>query len=352
MRTIEELRSKLIPLPTRFAEAAEGEGAISPPEGNEESMTFEEGFPRAYSESPSAESPTGKYIQRNDINRFGEIASREAVFKEAGGVHTYLKKVSDDAGGYPQGAILNAYDGVFLGKVESTEKGVRKAFAKSESGDEGIPLVIPNVIDCPVKDDDDAQGDALPQRVLWKSVDWIYGTAEGLFHLDLDYTRAQILPPAGGVIRDDSLVVGIDVAVVGAEGNYTPTAAPPLTYDTTIISPDGSESLNWRITNKGHEGSFLGYLLFPWITASEEGGYGITFKKLPIIRVTGGTGNYALSFFAKAGTYFSGENHIFVGGTDILRHPDAVDKNFDPYINWVAIPFKTTIRTLEEAAEA
>ena len=36
MRTIEELRSKLIPLPTRFAEAAEGEGAISPPEGNEE----------------------------------------------------------------------------------------------------------------------------------------------------------------------------------------------------------------------------------------------------------------------------------------------------------------------------
>ena len=353
MRTIEELRSKLIPLPSRFAEEAEGDVAISKPEGDEGGMTFEDGFPAAYSESPKAESPKGKYVQRNDMNRLGEIASREALFKEAGGIHTYLKKVADDASGYPRGAILNAYDGTYLGKVESTESGVRKAFADDESH-EAIPLVIPNVIDCPVKDDDDSQEDALPERVLWKSVNWIYGAEEGLFHLDLDYTRAQILPREGGIIQDDSLVVGVDVAVVSVLGNYAPTAIPPLTYDTTIRSADGTENINWSIKNKGHEGNVIGSLLIPWVGVSSEGGYNIKPKEIPVIKATGGTGNYALSFFAKAGTFFTGQNHIYLedGTIDLLRHPDAVDKNFDPYINWVAIPFKTTIRTLEEAAEA
>lgn len=352
MRTIGELRSKIIPLPSRFANAAEAASAISQPEGSEGEMNFEDGFPVAYSENPQAESPKGKYIQRNDMNRFGEIASREALFREAGGIHTYLKKVSQDASGYPKGAVLNAYDGTFLGKVESTESGVCKAFADEERGGDGIPLVIPNVIDCPVKDDDDSQGDALPARVLWKSVDWIYGTVEGLFHLDLDYTRAQILPREGGVIQEDSMVIGMDVAVVTGIECSDPEGIPPITFDTTIRSADGSGGIAWKITNKGHEGNCIGSLVIPWVGVSAEGGYIINVKKIPVIRATGGTGNYALTFFAKAGTYFSGQNHIYKGGMDILRHPDAVDKNFDPYINWVAIPFKKTIRTLEEAAEA
>lgn len=351
MRTIEELRSKIIPLPSRFALAADGEGAISPPRGREDGMTFEDGFPIAYSKDPKGESPTGEYIQRNDMNRLGEIASREALFKEAGGVHTYLRQVSDDANGYPKGAILDAYDGIFLGKVESTESGVRKPFAEDEDSDGDIPLVIPNVIDCPVKDDDDSSDDELPERVLWKSVDWIYGAEEGLFHLDLDYTRAQILPREGGVVKEDSLVVGIDVAEVSVTGSLSPTDIPPLTYDTTIKSADGTKSISWSIMNKGHEGNIIGALMIPWVTVAGKG-YNIRFKEVPVITATGGTGNYALSFFAKAGTFFTGQNHIYMNGIDILRHPDATDKNFDPYINWVAIPFKKIIRTLEEAAEA
>ena len=55
----------------------------------------------------------------------------------------------------------------------------------------------------------------------------------------------------------------------------------------------------------------------------------------PILRCSGGTGNYAMSFFAKAGSSLSGKGTV-MKGTDIEMIRDIL---------WVAIPIKAGITT-------
>lgn len=336
MQTLEELRSKISVLPSLFAGES---GAISPAEGESPNMNFGDGFPIAYSQNPQSDAQ-GRYIQRNDFNRFGEIASREALFKECGGVHTFSQKVSQYFKGYPQDAVLTAYDGTYLAKVESTESANTKPFY-----DEERKTLIPNVIDCPVTDDDDSEG--TPSRVLWKSVGWIYGAEEGLFHLDLDYTRLKMLSPSGGIIDEDSLVIGMDCAIITGESAKTAASVKallPISYETHIVDTAGN-GVNWTMTNKGKCGVTMGHFPILWFTTATT--FGVEFK-LPYIGVTGGTGNYALSFFAKAGSTFSGQHHIYKDRIDILSHPEFNDKYYDQYINWVAIPIKATVRASGE----
>jgi len=359
MRTISELRGKIAAIPSLFAAGADS-GAISGSEGSPDGMNFTNGFPRAYSQDPGSPVSDGRYIQRNDVNRFGEIASREAVFRESGGIHTFQRKVADDFSGYPKSAILSAYDGLYLDKVESTENGNKKAFAEYSSADadqEEIPLVIPDVIDCPVNDDDDSSSDeAFPKRVLWKSVGYVYGSAEGLFHLELDYTRARKLTD-GDVITEDSLVVGYDLTFMTAVGSGSESAGLlwPMTYETRISNEDGNSVL-WYINNKGRCGSVSGY--YPYIyVALINGKVVFGFLYCPVIWSTGGTGNFALSFFAKKGTSFSGISHIYaqkidgkpVESSDMLMYKDSEDDNFDRYVNWVAIPIVPRAKERDES---
>lgn len=345
MQSIAQLRNMLVALPSRFARASDD----APAGKTDERMNFEEGFPLAYScdpeESDSSESDAsevieGRYLLRDDFNRFGEMSSRESMFKETGGVHTFSQDTAKAAGGYPERALLSAYDGVYLAKVESTESGNNKAFTDPETDE-----VVPGVIDCAVKDDDDSDPNA-EERVLWRTAGWVYGVNEGLFNLELDYTRTQILPPEGGVIAADSVVIGIDVAILTGYGNSSYSVLPPTSYETHITSQQTTNPL--KFTNKGHTGCLLGYIYIPWITELSNGSLLPFFKQVPCMRVTGGTGNYALSFFAKGGTQFSGMRHAYVGKEDVLNKAIYTDRFFDPYINWIAIPFKPVVRTGEE----
>lgn len=322
MRTLTELRRKIFAIPNVFANSSDSVSEI--PLSSDEGMNLQDGFPRSYAKDPNSTEDKGRYVQRNDMNRFGEIASRESVFKESGGVHTFSSEVSSKLSGYPEGALLFAFDGTFLQKVESTISENTKAFV-----DEETELVVPNVIDCPIQDFDD--------MVVWKSVDYIYGVSEGFFNIELDYSRAQFLPKEGGVVDVDSLVIGYDVAILTAKGNYSIDALLPMTYETNISY--GEKSSNWMIKSKGKCGSVEGSYPIVWVGA--EGSIGL--KDIPYIKISSGTGNYSMSFFAKGGTTFYGQNHMYQGNVDILRHPNYANDKMDPYINWVAIPITPRI---------
>ena len=311
MKSITQLRDWIYPLPTRFA--VDREANDIPATSGDDELNFVDGFPRVYSENPKGESPIGigRYLLRKDFNSFGEMSSRESVFREAGGVHTFSSDAMDQAGGYPEGAMLSAYDGEYLAKVESTESKNKKAFIDAAGN------IEPGVIDCFTTDTDDS--DDAEKRVLWHSAGWIYGQEEGMFRLYLDFTRAKILPQGGGVISEDSLVVGILVSMTALQGNDSIDALTSLEHTTNISG---------TITNKGKCGEILGYTMLGWIEDS-----GVSFKQIPVVRATGGTGNYAMSFFAKAGSSFSGKGKANGIERDIL---------------WFAIPIKAEIRTAGE----
>lgn len=327
MRTLEQLRKQVLPLPSLFAKSATGSDDISA------TLDYENGFDRSFSSSISG---GGKYLLRNDFNRVGEIASRESHFKQAGGIHTFSEKVSEGFDGYPEGAMLSAYDGIAISKVESTESNNTKPFV-DDAGN-----IIPNVIDCPVIKDDEKYDDEVYPRVLWKSVDRVYGTEEGMFSLTLDYTRAKRLSD-GDIIEEDSLVIGERVALIVVKQNVSVNAMLPMSHNTTISTGDAVYQLKQNgtayITNKGKCGDAVGYFIV-YTLGGNAGAIQLKENHCPVVRVTGGTGNYHLSFFAKAGYSFSGSLHTYtVSGVDILQG--------DKTIIWTAIPIVPSVVTTE-----
>ena len=307
MKSITQLRNWIYPLPTRFAEEADN----IPVASDDGKLNFTDGFPMVYSENPHGVSPTGRYLLRKDFNSFGEMASREALFREAGGIHTFSPNAINNTGGYPEGAMLSAYDGEYLYKVESTERNNKKAFLDDDGA------IKPGVIDCLTKYDE--EGDA-EYRILWRSSGRVFGLEEEKFRLYLDFTRINILPQGGGIISEDSLVLGILIAMVGLKGGGASIDdLTPLSHTTPMSG---------TIINKGKCGDIVGEIILPWIKEGK-----LDFKGVPILRCSGGTGNYAMSFFAKAGTSFSGKGTAMDISRDIL---------------WVAIPIKAGITTDEE----
>lgn len=304
MRNLEELREKIYPIPSLFAKDAVESNDGTP------SLDYAYGFKPVSQQT---------YIERKEVNKFGELCSLESHYMQAGGVHSYSTPISNDFGGYPDRCLLYAYDGKYLHKVESTEGGNTKPFIDNAGN------VMPNVIDCPVTKPNDTN--PIP-RILWKSVGNVFGITEGLFSLHLDYSKAQYLPQ-GSIITSDSFVIGFQIVVPDfrrSGKNYSPSVLPSLESSTTI------DSYTLRLSNKGRCGSIIGTFPYMW-TAIIGGQIVIGIEAFPIPVVGGGSGNYALYFFAKAGTSFSG----------IVMTAQGTPSD----IKWVAIPIQPMVRESE-----
>ena len=320
MRTLEELRGRIVAVPSLFAE---GRNQVAPDTGSDGKF-YTEGFSIDYSRDPNETSASlkGKYLLRKDFNRFGEISTRETHFRQSGGNHTFLKTVSSSAGGYPKGVLLDAFDGEYIEKVESTESGNTKSFVD----DQGI--VIRNIIDCPVRKDEEPE--ETTKRILWKSVTRINGAGTSNLRVEFDYSNAKKVSP-GSVVKKDSVLVG---SFIGFRLYSTTdvTDLQPLTHTTTISTEDPICSGTLYIKNKGRYGDALAAMMFVRVYIA----YGIIqVEKHPCYycSVTGGTGNYFLYFMVKGGTTFAFQS-------------EGVSKNNN--IEWMSIPYRPSVIATEE----
>ena len=298
MRTLAELKSKILPVPSLFARAAEDIA-------QEDDMTSEMNFQSGFSSVFATEDGIGQYLKRRDFNRMGEIASREIHFKEAGGVHTFSHQVVEKLSGYPKQGVLNAYDGYMQTQVESTFENNNVAFCDSEGN------LIPGVIDGFIFTSEKEKQKA------WHTVSKIYGTHEGLFSCNLDYSRATTLTN-GSIINEDSFVIGISVNLIVGHVNTR-------SFTTNITSPHGT--FTQTIWAKGKSGDEEGYWPLIWVTSSGA----VTIIKLPTFGYIAGSTNYSMSFFAKKGSTFSA-NLNFVKNTTTI---------------WTAIPIQSIVEESE-----
>ena len=320
MRTFTDLRKYIQDVPSLFAE---GSNKVSEENGSDGKF-YSEGFPIAYSRDPNASTSSlkGKYLLRADFNRFGEISTRETHYRQSGGIHTFVQKVSSDAGGYPKDSVLDAFDGEYIKKVESTETGNTKSFVD----DNGI--VVRNVIDCPVRKNEETEDVA--RRVLWRSVGWITGIGDGIFRLEIDYTKAQKVSP-GAIIKKDSLIIG---SFIGFKQYMTTEVSvlQPLTHTTIISASDPLCSGAVYVQNKGRYGDAK--YMESWFTVTINNGVMSLKKQLcPYCSLTGGTGNYFLYFFVKGGTTFSFQSE---GVTQ------------EDNIEWMSVPYRAMVEEPEE----
>lgn len=303
MRTLADLRRAIYAIPSEFAVNASSEAKSDFANSESDETNYTHGFPSVYAQDPNNDN--GKYILRNDMNTLGQMASRELIFKEAGGVHTYDAAVKDSLSGYPEGALLTAYDGDYLSLVESQVSANTEAF---------------------LTESDTTDYTKINATQAWKFVNWIGGLEESQFSLELNYSAIRQIAD-GELIQQDSLVVGTISAFVttpqpAQAGVYNVEDSKPLSHTTTIVSPDGNKSIS--ITNKGKCGFALGsmyYLLY-----SRE-------YLLPVCSYTGGTGNYYFATFAKAGSTFSAS--LAIG---------EMTQTAKPY--WFAIPIITKVGSI------
>lgn len=300
MKSLSELREKVYPVPSIFAidddisDASDDESSI------DEGVSYKDGFSDEFADRKNI----GRYIERDCINELGSISSREIYFRESGGEHTYNGEVVADMQGYPEGAVLSAYDGDSLFKVESQVVSNNKSFI----GQDG--LADYSKIDVPIGD-----------KVYWTSSVHKYGIEEGILHLNLDYTRAKIIS-YGEVIEEDSLVIG-------SRDFFIQGSMKQREFLTIINTPIGN--LERSIACKGKAGDRRGEIQYPVARIDEEGDAYIELVSLPTIGKISGTANYFMSFFAKKGSSFSAK--LVEASTD--SPPDVI---------WTAIPILPIVK--------
>lgn len=305
MKTLEELREKIAPIPSLFAKDASD---ISSVDGREGKMDFVGGFSSDF----ASKDTTGEYLHRADFNRFGEIASREIHYRESGGRHTFSDAVKTANDGYPKNSVLDAFDGDMLTRVESTVERNPVNFCDSAG------IAQADKIDCPVTIT--RSGEPTINAVAWRTVTRGYGADEGLFSLNLDYTRAVQLTN-GSVIKEDSYVIGArDILLVGK--------LDKMSFYTAASTPCGN--FGSEIESKGKSGDAFGYWPLIWIESDGS----ITIKKLPTIGQIAGSTNYFMAFFAKKGSTFTGRVNNIANGGDV---------------KWTAIPISPRVISAEEA---
>lgn len=314
MKTLDELREKIAPIPSLFAEDAsdiysdDSESSDTSDDEREGKIDFVGGFSSDF----ASKETTGKYLHRAYFNRFGEIASREIHYRESGGRHTFSDAVKTSNDGYPKDSVLDAFDGDMLTRVESTVERNPVNFCDSDG------IAQADKIDCPVIIT--RSGEPTINAVAWRTVTRLYGADEGLFSLNLDYTRAVQLTN-GSVIKEDSYIIGArDIFLVGRLAKmsfYTAASTPYGNFGSTIES-------------KGKSGDAFGY--FPLIWINSDGSF--TIKKLPTIGRIAGSTNYFMAFFAKKGSTFTGRINNIANGGDV---------------KWTAIPISPLVISAEEA---
>lgn len=282
MKTIAQLQSVLSAFPCPFAAQSNPEdisdfplvdedGSDSDFEGGNHT-NFETGIPSKY--SPDQATPS--LLPRGDFNRIGEIASRELFFRSAGGIHTFDKSFASVNNGYADRIALAYDDGKMIRLVESQEQ-------ENDLDFKTYPAVIDSLANKP----SDVAGTA--PRVLWKSVSHIYGLAEGMLHVGVDYSRKQVVSSGEALDHDSFVVIGASFYGWGdlfEKTGYKSAGTFGITVDV------GSARLEWR--NKGLQGEIVS-------------GVGLVNPNLgPIYpyKIYGGA-NAPLSFFARKGTTIS-----------------------------------------------
>lgn len=82
-------------------------------------LSYQNGWGAAYA-SPA--SSGGKYVSRDDMNGFGNMATQNQFYFQAGGLNTFDQAFAHAVGGYPAGAVLDFLVGTTLYKVLSLKE--------------------------------------------------------------------------------------------------------------------------------------------------------------------------------------------------------------------------------------
>lgn len=262
MKTIEELNSLTFAIPCPFGKYSDSVSDF-PIKGSDvpgETTSWEFGFPQKYALESSD-------LLRSDLNGFGEMATRELHFKEAGGYREYDAVHGSEIKGYPLHSILKYYDGIFTKNVESQI---------TENSFDYIGN--PNLIDSLTEVETD---DGIEKKVVWKTVDRISAIADDLLRLNVDFSRCKNLVP-GDKLDEDSLIA---IGTVYYPSGYDTLPQKPLSV--SVMCKEGGLSLS----NKGRCGlSAHPPEYIAWIPTS-----------YPYPNELCGTGNYCITFFAKKG---------------------------------------------------
>lgn len=295
MTSIEELREKIFAVPQTFASGAgSGEVATFPTEGSDTDTftSFQNGFPQRFAKDPTTAS--GAYILRTDMNKFGELATSELHYKEAGAKHKFEDDLKNSIYGYPLMCLFGHYDGEYLKSIESQVKENRMNFTTT-------PLCIDNLA---------AIGTSSEKKVYWRTANKIYGLDEDLFRIEVDYSRVDKLQ-SGTELAEDSLIVIGDYGYPGESKTITPAAA-------SLILTIGSTT--FTLQNKGKCGIRVkqGKPNKKW---NEEV---LIQNNIPYPDQMCGYGNSTLVFYAKAGTsvsYKFSDGQTQKSGTNVFAFP-------------------------------
>ena len=310
MKTLSQLQSILSASPCPFA--AQGKVSVFPLVDEGAQTNFETGIPSEYSPKEKANT---SLMPRGDFNRIGEIATRELFFRSAGGVHTFDTSFASANNGYADRIALVYDDGKFVRTVESQE-------SENDLNFKDYPAVIDALANKP----SDIAGTA--PRVLWKSASRVYGLAEGLVHVGVDYSRQQTVSSGDSLEHDSFVVIGASYYGLGDEimGNIDLHTAGAFSISLSLTPPGKTVPVELTWENKGMQGMIAG-------------GVGLIDSRLgPVYpaHLYGGA-NAPLAFFARKGTV-------------ITISAKAGEEPVDKAVSVVAFPMETSI-AVEEGEE-
>lgn len=282
MTDIKELQGAISSLPCAFAV----DGGLTDddfPVLASNDLCYESGFPLQY----SVVGQDRKDIQRVDMNKFGILATSEAHFRQAGGVHTYTD--NEESSGYSKGALLSYWDDYFLKLVESQYAQNTQNFLKGSGHPEYIDSLSLKT------------GDTT-KKMWWKTVGYIYGIANSMLSYGGDFSSARSISVSSsgvGTIEEDALVYvgdyvyGQSKEAVSVFDTVSITDKLRNMISTLTITPSGaSTNITISLQNKGRNGVYI-----------VQQGIGLWWKVFPAQLC--GNSNLGLCFFAKSGTQIS-----------------------------------------------
>lgn len=218
MKTLEELNSLLTDLPCPFAVNADWDDDSPkdfPTHADSSATNYETGIPQIYA---TGKTDGGRLIPRADFNRLGDLATRELFLRRCGFRHTFSTDFSGENAGYAEDALLAYDDGKWLRAVESQETENDLDFVEA-------PRVIDNLALKPSDDPATAE-----PRILWKTANNVYGFAEGLAHVGVDYSRRQDLSSGNSLANDSLVIVGTNAWELGTWGTESDIAVASILY--------------------------------------------------------------------------------------------------------------------------
>ena len=273
MKTLSELRNSISALPCPFAQfsdlktGADGNLPVSK-DAYESHLCFEEGFPEEFAKNPNAASDKGLYILRGDMNRLGEMATREILFSQIGLHHTFNGEVAKNSLGYPLDSMLTYDDGIYLKRVESQAQANQIDFGAN-----------PTVIDAYYTDAKSNQ-----RKIFWKTATRIYGLDEQTLHINVDFSRIKQSPYSTNPVLEINEDSFITVAGVSVEAGI---------LSITINTPNNNSPIEINVPNVGKCGISYGSTIVYLVNMPYT---------IPTLSFLAGCADYYISFCAKKGS--------------------------------------------------